>query len=202
MGQKMINIGTGQRKSINNYKSQESYYQALNCKNCPLKSQCHKAKGNREINHRLNELKSKARELQLSPEGLQHRSNRPIEPEAVFGQLKNNNKFNRFTFVGIEKVEVELILMTIGHNLRKMVTKAIVFDFFISKIRNKQTKKLNFSVFIVVQKYKISVFKIKTPNQKFERIAASKKTALFGQPLFFILPSIQSITFPCYLSES
>ncbi|MDO4228471.1 MAG: transposase [Capnocytophaga sp.] len=52
--------------------------------------------------------------------GLEHRSKRPIEVEAVFGQMKSNN---RFTFRGLEKVEMEFLLMAIGHNFRKLHTK-------------------------------------------------------------------------------
>ena len=55
--------------------------------------------------------------------GLKHRSNRAIEPEAVFGQLKSNNKFNRFTHKGLAKVNIEFGLMAIGHNLRKLAQK-------------------------------------------------------------------------------
>ncbi|MFB9120797.1 transposase [Bergeyella porcorum] len=39
-----------------------------------------------------------------SEKGLEHRSKRPIEVEAVFGQLKSNNKFDRFTFKWLKKV--------------------------------------------------------------------------------------------------
>lgn len=125
MGQRMENIGTGKRTSSNGYESQVSYYQTKNCNNCPLRGMCHKAKGNRriEVNHRLNELKERARNLLTSEEGLKHRSKRPIEVEAVFGQLKSNNKFNRFTFNGLEKVEMEFLLMALGHNFRKMAAK-------------------------------------------------------------------------------
>lgn len=87
---------------------------------------CHKALGERkiEVNHRLNELREQARENLMSEKGKKHRSKRPIEVEAVFGQLKSNNKFNRFTFRGLEKVKLEFILMALGHNFRKMVAKA------------------------------------------------------------------------------
>lgn len=129
MGQRMENIGLGKRTSSNGYKSQATHYQAKNCNGCPLRGQCHQAEGNRkiDINHRLNQLKSEAKELLMSEKGLGHRSKRPIEPEAVFGQLKSNNKFNRFTFKGLEKVEMEFVLMALGHNLRKMVAKAFSF---------------------------------------------------------------------------
>jgi transposase len=125
MGQKMEKVGTGKRISANGYESQVFYYQAKRCQGCPLRGLCHQAKGNRtiEVNHRLNQLRAKAKDLLTSEKGLEHRSKRPIEVEAVFGQLKNNNKFNRFTFKGIEKVEMEFLLMAIGHNFRKIIAK-------------------------------------------------------------------------------
>ncbi|WP_240665072.1 MULTISPECIES: IS1182 family transposase [Flavobacterium] len=123
MGQKMENIGIGKRISSNGYESEVTYYQAKRCEGCPLRSLCHKAKGNRkiEVNHPLNCLKNEAKELLNSKKGHKHRSKRPVEVEAVFGQLKNNNKFNRFTFFGLEMVEMEFLLMALGHNFRKMV---------------------------------------------------------------------------------
>jgi hypothetical protein len=127
MGQRMESIGMGKRISSNGYESQVTYYQAKRCEGCPLRSQCHKAQGNRkiEVNHRLNELKSEARKLLTSEKGLEHRSKRPIEVEAVFGQLKSNNKFSRFTFKGLEKVELEFLMMAIGHNFRKMIALSV-----------------------------------------------------------------------------
>lgn len=79
---------------------------------------CYHAKTNRrlEVNHWLNELKAKARALLLS---IEQRSKRPVEVEAVFGQLKSNNKFNRFTLRGLQKVNIEFGLMALGHNFRK-----------------------------------------------------------------------------------
>ncbi len=126
MGQRMKKIGKGKRISSNGYESQVSYYQAKRCDGCPLRGLCHKAQGERkiEVNHRLNELREQARENLMSEKGKKHRSKRPVEVEAVFGQLKCNNKFNRFTFKGLEKVELEFLLMALGHNFRKMVANA------------------------------------------------------------------------------
>lgn len=53
-------------------------------------------------------------------EGIRIRKQRCIEPEAVFGQLKSNNRFQRFTFFGKKMAEMELCLMAMGHNLRKL----------------------------------------------------------------------------------
>jgi transposase len=131
MGQRMEKIANTTRTSSNGYVSNISVYQAQNCKGCPLRGMCHQAKTNRrmEVNHRLNELKEKARQLLLSPQGIEQRSKRPVEVEAVFGQLKSNNKFNRFTLRGLDKVNIEFGLMALGHNFRKwaklVVQKAI-----------------------------------------------------------------------------
>jgi len=125
MGQRMECVGQGRRISANGYESQVSYYQARRCHDCPLRGMCHKSKVNRrlEVNHRLNELKAEARALLTSEEGIKHRSKRPIEVEAVFGQMKSNNKFSRFTLRSLEKVNIEFGLMAIGHNLRKLAAK-------------------------------------------------------------------------------
>lgn len=124
-GQFMVKIANTTRKSRNGYELESTLYQAKNCVGCPLREQCHQSKDNRviQVNHRLNQLKEKARELLTSAKGLEHRSKRPIEVEAVFGQMKSNNKFTRFTMRGLPKVQLEFLLMSIGHNFRKMVTQ-------------------------------------------------------------------------------
>ncbi|MEL7220133.1 MAG: IS1182 family transposase [Bacteroidota bacterium] len=127
MGQIMRKVTTSKRTSSNGYESEVTRYQAIRCKGCPLRSLCHRSTTDRviEVSHRLEELKSKARKLLTSEEGIKHRSNRPAEVEAVFGQLKSNNRFNRFTMRGLTKVSLELSLMAIGHNLRKIVAQKL-----------------------------------------------------------------------------
>ena len=46
MGQHMENQGNSIRKSYNGYVSNITFYEAKNCKGCPLKYLCHKAKEN------------------------------------------------------------------------------------------------------------------------------------------------------------
>lgn len=124
-GQKLSFIGYKNKVSTNGYTAQLSCYQAGRCEGCPMRGQCHKAQGNRliEVNHRLSWLKAKARERLLSEQGLYHRSKRPVEVEAVFGQMKSNNRFTRFSMKGLQKVAVEFGLMAIAHNLRKWAKK-------------------------------------------------------------------------------
>ena len=122
MGQRMENTGTGKKKTDNGYITVLYYYKAKNCKNCPLRGICHNAKEERVItfNKRLKQLKKKAKELLLSEEGIRHRKKRAIEPESVFGQIKSNNSFNRFTLKSLKKVHLEFGLIALAHNFRKL----------------------------------------------------------------------------------
>ena len=54
-----------------------------------------------------------------SEEGLKPRSQRPIEPEAVFGQMKADMHYKRFRHFGMDKVYMDLGLFGMGFNLKK-----------------------------------------------------------------------------------
>lgn len=79
-----------------------------------------------EVNHKNDMYRAKARELLTSELGLYHRSMRPIEPEAVFGQIKYDHRFKRFKLKSLAKVSVEFGLVALAHNMRKYIaaTKA------------------------------------------------------------------------------
>ena len=127
MGQAMRRIGERIRKTTTGYEQHTSLYQAANCYGCPLRGRCHKGQGNRvlEVNHNLEQHKAKARERLLSQKGLEHRSRRPQEVEAVFGNIKGNHQFRRLLLRGLKKVEVETGLLALAHNLRKWATTKI-----------------------------------------------------------------------------
>lgn len=122
MGQPMTFIGNKESKTRTGYKITLSVYQARNCNGCPLHGRCHKRKTNRiiEVSHRGRELKNKARERLLSPEGIIHRKRRPADVEPVFGMIKSNRGFKRFQLRGIDKVNIEFGLIAIAHNLKKI----------------------------------------------------------------------------------
>ncbi len=129
MGQHMEKVSNTIRKSESGYESHLSVYQAKNCAGCPLRCLCHEAKGNRriEVNHNLNRHKEKARERLTSEEGLLHRSRRPIEPEAVFGQSKANKGYNRFRHFDNdkpEKVMMDFAIFAIAFNVLKLHRKS------------------------------------------------------------------------------
>lgn len=125
MGQHMEHIDDVTMKSDLGYESTVSRYIAQNCSGCPLRGMCYKAKSDRrviEVNHRNNTYRRKAKELLTSERGLYHRSNRPIEPEAVFGNIKFNHGFKRFHLKSNEKVKTEFGLVALAHNIRKYIT--------------------------------------------------------------------------------
>lgn len=125
MGQHLEHVGDEKRVSDLGYVSTVSIYRAKRCEGCPMRGLCHRGKGPRtiEVNHRNNELRARARELLDSDEGLRQRSLRPIEPEAVFGQIKFDHGFKRFRLRSLEKVSVEFGLVALAHNLRKYAEK-------------------------------------------------------------------------------
>jgi transposase len=122
MGQRMHLIGEKTAPRVCGMESIISRYQAINCDGCPLKGLCTKAKGYRiiEVNHRLVQYKQKARERLLSEQGVIHRKKRPIEPEAVFGQMKFNMAYKRFRHKGFEKVQMDFGVFAMAFNLKKL----------------------------------------------------------------------------------
>ena len=127
MGQHMTHSGSYRTTNPGGCQSTIDKYTAANCEGCPLRCRCFDAtRGNRTIhvNHRLNRYKRKARELLLSDEGMRHRSRRPIEPEAVFGQIKFDMQYRRFRHRGLDKVRMDFALLAMSFNLRKLFKNA------------------------------------------------------------------------------
>ena len=125
MGQRMRRIGTRNVKTASGYVNENARYRAVRCEGCPLRCRCFKAKGNRtiELNHRLRQYKRRAKELLCSEKGLKHRGQRCIEPEAVFGQMKNNMNYKRFRHFGKDKVFMDFAFFAIAFNIKKMCAK-------------------------------------------------------------------------------
>ncbi len=122
MGQKMTKRYETRPKTKSGYQQRYSVYQASNCNGCPLRGVCHKSKEHRTIhfNWNLKRLKDKARQKLLSDQGVAHRSQRPVDVEAVFGNIKQNKKFTRFNLRGKANVLIEAGLIALAHNLVKM----------------------------------------------------------------------------------
>lgn len=143
MGQKLNFIRQEKRYTASGYQQTVSVYRASRCEGCPLRGQCHKSKRDRqiEVNHTLDDYKARARELLTSEQGIKHRSNRPIEPEAVFGQIKECGRFRRLRLKGLTGAKIDFGLKALAHNLRKLAqawAKSSFFDKFFSSGTAKQ----------------------------------------------------------------
>ena len=126
MGQHMARVGTKHERTEGGYVAVSAVYRTRRCEGCPLRWGCHKRKqGEREVmaNHLLLEYRRKARERLTSEKGLEHRSKRPIEPEAVFGQMKYDMNYKRFRHFGKEKVTMDFAFFAIAFNIKKMAAK-------------------------------------------------------------------------------
>jgi transposase len=123
IGQPMRYVGDKRRRTPNGFLQTHRMYQALNCDGCPMRGPCFKAKGDRIIQRSPNlvRYKQKARELLTSDEGIEKRKQR-WQVEAVFGNIKQNKGFRRFNLRGIEKVNIEIGLLAIAHNLQRFST--------------------------------------------------------------------------------
>ena len=108
--------------SPNGYVSSRRVYECADCSQSPVQTECTSRRPNRQIQYgvELSALRKEARELLLSPSGLEMRSRRPIEVEAVFGRLKQNWGFRRFLLRGVEKVKTEWGILCIAHNISKV----------------------------------------------------------------------------------
>ena len=125
MGQHLEHSHDSTKVTELGYVFNTSTYRAKDCSRCPVRGFCYKAKPDRrtiEVNHRNNELKAQARERLMSEEGMYHRSMRPVEPEAVFGQIKYDGGFKRFRYRGSALTSAEFATVAIAHNIKKMIS--------------------------------------------------------------------------------
>jgi transposase len=123
--QRLTYQGTRSRTTEHGYRTLIREYECGSCAVCPLKPQCTRAVGNRRIgiNPTLNRYQQQAREKLVSDQGRRLRSRRGVEVETVFGRIKQDWGFRRFTLRGLEKVKTEWGLLCVAHNLAKLAVQ-------------------------------------------------------------------------------
>jgi transposase len=106
----------------NGFETERRVYACADCSQCPLKAQCTKAEGNRQIriSFRLRAFRAQANQNLCSEKGKLLRKQRSTDVETVFGRIKQDWGFRRFLLRGLEKVKAEWGLLCIAHNLSKM----------------------------------------------------------------------------------
>ena len=118
------------RKTDKNGFSREfKVYECDDCTICPFREQCNKSKDGRNRTLRINERLERQKEYvrtKLSEEeaGSIYRQ-RKIDVEPVFGFLKANLRFTRFTVRGKEKVRNEIAVALMAVNMRKIASQSL-----------------------------------------------------------------------------
>ena len=125
-GKKLSYKETKKDRSENGFEKELRIYGCESCSQCPLKSHCTKAAGNREaqVNFRLRELKARARDLLTSEHGIELRKQRSIDVETVFGRIKQDWGMRRFHLRGMAKVKTEWGILCIAHNISNIAKLA------------------------------------------------------------------------------
>jgi transposase len=121
-GKKIKYLENREKKTTTGYQICLKYYECEDCSNCSHKGLCTKAVKNRgiQISPILEAYKEKMRIKLNSEKGLLLRRKRSCDVETSFGDIKGNQEFTRFQLRGNEKVEHELGMVSLSHNIRKL----------------------------------------------------------------------------------
>lgn len=132
-GKQLLSTYVRRSKSKTGYISEKTIYQCSECKDCPYKRDC--IKGNNcktpmEERHKVLSvaktfLKYRKEDLEriLSDEGIHLRTNRSIQVEGSFGELKQDMQFRRYLSRGTSNVLAESILLAMAKNVNKLHNK-------------------------------------------------------------------------------
>jgi transposase len=113
---------SGNRLTPVENKGDKTVYRASGCNECPLSIYCLSSKKKVKQIHRSHReayAEQMANKLQ-NPSAREFMLMRKISVEPVFGNLKHNLGFNRFSLRGLANVKGEFTLMAIAHNLNIM----------------------------------------------------------------------------------
>ena len=69
-------------------------------------------------------FKQEAKRNLLSPKGIEMRVNRSAQVEGAFGVIKQDMGYDQFRRRGLEKVETEFMLVSLGYNIAKLLRLA------------------------------------------------------------------------------
>ena len=114
-----------ERKDVSElgWESTVRIYACADCSGCDLAPKCLK-RGQRSrriyVNPHLERCRKAASERLVSDEGVAMRRRRATDVETVFGDVKRNWGFRRFTLRGLEKVAHEWRLLMMGRNMRRL----------------------------------------------------------------------------------
>lgn len=114
-------------KTDNRYTTHVRIYQSADCGGCAVADLCKRGAGNRtiQINRTLDVYRAQARANLISERGIALRKERGVDVESSIGDIKFNQGYNRCRLRGEAKVNVELGLLSIAHNMKKVARLSI-----------------------------------------------------------------------------
>lgn len=124
-GRTLAFCGESRRVSDLGYESAVRTYEREDCSGCSRRARCSKSADpdspkRIQVNPTLNAFKSRVSEMLRTEAGSALQKRRSVDVETVFGDIKRNLGFTRFTLRGFEKVTLEWRLVAAGHNIRKL----------------------------------------------------------------------------------
>lgn len=129
-GKRLIVTGEKKSKSKTGYEAVKTQYTCESCDGCTYKSQCIKGNNSKtpleertkhlEISKVFQKKRQDDLERIISDEGIELRTNRSIQSEGAFADVKSDMKFRRFLTRGYQNVLAETILLAMGHNINKL----------------------------------------------------------------------------------
>ena len=120
-------------KSKTGYVSEKTIYKCENCDGCPYKKEC--IKGNncktpleertKKLQVSKTFLKYREADLEriLSDDGILFRTNRSIQAEGSFGDIKQDMQFRKYLSKGTSNVLAESTLLAMARNINKLHNK-------------------------------------------------------------------------------
>ena len=109
----------------NNYGRMQEVYECEDCSGCPCADRCKKKPDNKKLNlnRELTVLHEEVLRNLTDTYGILLRRNRAIQAKGTFGIMKNDWDYKRIVHRGLESVMMEVILVSIRHNLYKYYNK-------------------------------------------------------------------------------
>ena len=102
------------------------FFKVAGCTGCQFMPYCRRFNKEKvsderifEVNPVFTKYKQKARDLLLTPEGIEMRVNRSCQVEGAFGIIKQDMAYTRFRRRRLDPVTAEFMLTCLGFNLRK-----------------------------------------------------------------------------------
>jgi Transposase DDE domain len=164
------------KKNQSGYEQSFKIYECEDCTDCPLKAQCTKAKGNRQVhwNTVFEEMKAKAKTALECEEKAAIYARRKVEVESVFGHIKGNRSFRRFSLRGLDKVHVEFGIVALAHNILKVAgIRQLLSEKNRKNTKASGEKRLVFRHLLILGTYRTAPFYILLfcANGRFDKVA-------------------------------